>query len=99
MTYRRRVERVEAFPWGELLSTPSLDRVYDANFALVSRWDGSADELAREMDDVQERAGFAHRKTVILDDALAERMWDGIRRQRWEFASRYVLMVLRRPPD
>ena len=36
-TYRRRVERVERFPWGELVVTPSLPLVYDANFAIVTR--------------------------------------------------------------
>ena len=54
-TYRRRVERVEAFSWGELVSTPSLPRVWDANFAIVSDWDGTAAELGREMDSVQAR--------------------------------------------
>jgi hypothetical protein len=59
-TYRRRVEQVEAFPWGELVVTPSLARVYDANFALVSSWEGTAGELESEMDRIQAAAGFAH---------------------------------------
>ena len=98
-TYRRRVERVEMHPWGELVVTPSLPQVWDANFALVTSWTRSAEELIREMERVQESAGFAHRKTVILDEGLAGRVWPGIRSGGFEFASRYVLMAKRRPPD
>ncbi len=98
-TYRRRVERVEEFPWGELVVTPSLARVYDANFAIVSRWDGTAGELENEMDQVQAGAGFPHRKTLFPDRAVAEPLWDAIERQGWEFASRYVVMAHRRPAD
>jgi GNAT superfamily N-acetyltransferase len=98
-TYRRRVEQVEAFPWGELVVTPSLARVYDANFALVSSWEGTAGELESEMDRIQAAAGFAHRKTVVADRAVAEPLWDAIERQGWDFTSRYVLMAHRRPAD
>ena len=98
-TYRRRVERVEVFPWGELVVTPSLARVYDANFAIVSRWDGTAGELETEMERTQADAGFAHRKTLFPSREVAEPLWDAIERQGWEFASRYVLMAHRRPAD
>jgi ribosomal protein S18 acetylase RimI-like enzyme len=98
-TYRRRVERVESFPWGELVVTPSLARVYDANFAIVTKWDGTAGELEREMDRVQAEAGFAHRKTVFPNEELADTLWPAIVRQGWDFASRYLLMAHRRSPD
>jgi ribosomal protein S18 acetylase RimI-like enzyme len=98
-SYRRRADRVDRFPWGELVTTPSLPRIWDANLAVVSRWDGSAGELERELDAVQERAGLAHRKAVILDEELAARLWPAIERQGWEYAGRSLLMVLRRPPD
>lgn len=98
-TYRRRVERVEGFSWGELVLTPHLPRVWDANFAIVSDWAGTAAELGREMDSVQERVGFAHRMTVLLDESIAARLWPEVLEQRWEFASRYLLMAYRRPPD
>jgi len=98
-TYLRRVDHIEEFPWGELVVTPSLSRVYDANFAIVSRWDGSAGDLETEMQRVQAAAGFAHRKTVIPRRATAEPLWDAIERQGWDFAGRYVLMAHRRPAD
>jgi ribosomal protein S18 acetylase RimI-like enzyme len=98
-TYRRRVERVEVFPWGELVVTPSLARVYDANFAIVTHWDGTAGELEREMNRMQAEAGFAHRKTVLPNEGLADALWPAIERQGWDFASRYTLMAHRRSPD
>ena len=87
-TYRRRVERVDSFPWGELVVTPSLARVYDANFAIVTKWEGTARELKREMEKVQADAGFAHRKTVFLKQELADALWPAIEGQGWDFASR-----------
>jgi N-acetylglutamate synthase-like GNAT family acetyltransferase len=96
-TYRRRAERVERFPWGELVATPSLPLVWDANFALVERWDGSAVELRDEMDHVQQ--AFAHRRVVLAREDVAAALWEDIGRSGWEFASRYLLMAQRRLPD
>jgi ribosomal protein S18 acetylase RimI-like enzyme len=98
-TYLRRVEHVESHPWGEVVSTPSLPRVWDANFALVERWDGGAGELGDELERVQRRAGFDHRRSAILDERLAGRLWDDLTSLGWEFASRYLVMAHRRPPD
>jgi ribosomal protein S18 acetylase RimI-like enzyme len=98
-TYRRRVEHVEPHPWGELVVTPSLPRVWDANFAIVDRWDGSASELRDELEHVQRAAGFAHRRSVILDEQLAGHLWDELVALGWEFASRYLVMAQYRPPD
>ncbi len=98
-TYRRRVEHVDEHPWGELLRTPSLPRVWDANFALVERWTGSAGDLHDELERVQRHAGFSHRRAVILADAVAERLWDDLLEHDWEFASRYLVMAQRRDPD
>jgi ribosomal protein S18 acetylase RimI-like enzyme len=98
-TYRRRVERVEPFSWGELVVTPSLARVYDANFAIVTRWDGTAGQLEGELERIQAAAGFAHRKAVLPDEELARLLWDAIERQGWDFASRYRMMAHRRLAD
>jgi N-acetylglutamate synthase-like GNAT family acetyltransferase len=98
-TYRRRAKRVESFEWGELVVTPSLPRVWDANFAVVERWKGSATSLRREMNRAQGGAGFAHRRTVIPHEEVALPLWEDVKTQGWDFASRYVLMVQRRPPD
>jgi GNAT superfamily N-acetyltransferase len=85
-TYLRRVEHVEQHAWGALVCTPSLPRVWDANFAIVERWDGTALELRHEVERVQRKARFRHRRSVLL-------------RQGWEFASRYVVMAQHRAPD
>jgi ribosomal protein S18 acetylase RimI-like enzyme len=98
-TYRRRVERVEYFPWGELLATPSMPRVWDANFAVVDRWEGTAQALSDEMDSAQHAAGFDHRRVVMPDDHVAARLWPGILELEWEFSSRYLLMAQTREPD
>jgi GNAT superfamily N-acetyltransferase len=98
-TYRRRVERVEAYPWGELVLTPSLPRVYDANFAIVDRWDGDVVELRNEMDRVQDEHDFEHRKVVVLDEELATRLWPGIEQLDWPLRHRSLLMVHSRVPD
>jgi len=97
--YARRVEHVERRPWGELLATPSLPRIYDANFALVDRWDGDAESLVREVDRVQREHGFAHRKLVIPDEELAGRLWPGLSAIPWEIHDRVLLMAHRREPD
>lgn len=98
-TYRRRAERVEPYPWGELVVTPSLPLVYDANFALVDRWEDDADALLKEVDRVQRAHGFAHRKIVLPDEELGARLWHGLERHDWSFRSRFVLMVSKREPD
>jgi ribosomal protein S18 acetylase RimI-like enzyme len=98
-TYRRRAETVEAHPWGELVLTPSLPRVWDANFAIVDRWPGTARELRHELDRVHRDAGLTHRRSVILDQELGDRLWNDVVALGWEFASRYVVMAQRRPPD
>src|SRR5262249_27209983 len=98
-TYLRRVEHVEPHPWGTLLATPSLPRVWDANFAIVDRWDGSAAELWDEIERVQRRAQFAHRGAVLLDETLARGLWEEILQVGVEFASSYIVMAQRRAPD
>ena len=98
-TYRRRVERAEAYPWGELLVTPSLPRVYDANFAIVDRWDGDVVELRDEIDRVQHEHDFEHRKVVVPDEELATRLWPGTEQLDWPLRHRSLLMVHSRVPD
>jgi ribosomal protein S18 acetylase RimI-like enzyme len=97
-TYVRRVEHVEHHPWGELLVTPSLPRIYDANFAVVDTWDDDAASLVTEIDRVQREHGFAHRKLVIPDEQLADRLWSGLATEPWG-TQRSVLMAHRREPD
>ena len=98
-TYLRRVEDVQTHPWGVLVSTPSLPRVWDANFAIVDRWEGTAAELRDELERVQRQARFAHRRAALLDEGLAQRLWGDVLELGWEFSSRYVVMAHCRPPD
>ena len=97
-TYVRRVEHVEHHPWGLLLETPSLPRIYDANFAVIDRWEEDAEGLVAEMDRVQAEHGFSHRKVVIPDEALAGRLLKGRARAPWGI-HRSLLMAQRREPD
>lgn len=97
--YRRRADSVEPFPWGELVATPSLPRVWDANVAIVERWDGDAAELRQEMDRVQRDAGFGHRKVVLPSEELAARLWPGLERLDWPVRDRFLLLAHRRRPD
>ena len=67
--YRHCADRVETYAWGELVVTPSLPRVYDANFALVDRWDGDGVDLHGELDRSQGEHDFGHRKVVSHDES------------------------------
>jgi len=96
-TYRCRADRVERRAWGELVVSPTLPLVYDANFAVVDRWDGDAAQLWREMERAQR--ALAHRKVVLHDEDLAARLGPGIATLDVEFHSRYLIMAQQRPPD
>ena len=97
-TYIRRVEHVEHHPWGVLLVTPSLPRIYDANFAIVDRWEEDPGGFVSEMDRVQAEHGFSHRKVVIPDEGLAERLLSDRAAAPWGI-HRSLLMAQRREPD
>ena len=97
--YRSRCGRVEQREWGELVVTPSLPIVWDANFAIVDHWEGTPADLHAELDAAQAALGFGHRKTVILDEALAARVWPDVAEPDWTLHDRFVVMAHRRPPD
>ena len=60
--YRGRAGYRVPLPWGELLVSDDLPRVYDANVALVERWDGDAVSLADEIERASAAAGLRHRR-------------------------------------
>jgi GNAT superfamily N-acetyltransferase len=97
--YRSRCERVERRDWGELVVTPSLPVVWDANFAIVDRWEGTPSELHAELDAAQQELGFGHRKTVVLDEQLAARVWPALAEPDWPLHDRFAVMAHRREPD
>ncbi len=86
-------------PWGIALLTDDLPRVWDLNFTLVDRWEGSAAELAAEADRVLGAAGLRHRKVAIHDQALGARLWPELPVGSWPFHDRYLVMAHRREPD
>lgn len=93
------VEQVDEHPWGLLLRTPSLPLVWDANLALLDRWQGSPARLHVELDRVQREAGLRHRKTAIHDESLAARVWPELAEPDWPFRNRYLVMTHRSEPD
>jgi ribosomal protein S18 acetylase RimI-like enzyme len=97
--YLSRCERVERRDWGELVVTSSLPIVWDANFAILDRWDGTPAELHAELDAAQAELGFEHRKTVILDEELAARVWPALAEPDWPLHDRFAVMAHRRAPD
>jgi len=97
-TQARTAGRIERHPWGELVVTSALPRVWDANFAVVTDWDDDVDALRDTLEEAQAAAGFDHRRTVVPDQGLAERLLPGFDRG-WEYSSRYVLMAQRGEPD
>ena len=98
-SYRIRAVQLEAREWGELVVTPTLPRIWDANFAIVDRWDGTPAELHAELEREQGAFGFPHRKTTILDEALGGRVWPALAEPDWTLSNRFVVMAHRRPPD
>lgn len=97
--YVSRCDRVERRDWGELVVTPSLPIVWDANFAIVDRWEGTPAELHAELEAAQAELGFGHRKTVILDESLAARVWPALAEPDWPLHDRFAVMAHRRAPD
>lgn len=90
---------MEEHPWGIALLTDDLPRVWDLNFTLADRWEGSAAELAAEADRVLGAAGLRHRKVAIHDQALGARLWPELPVGSWPLHDRYLVMAHRREPD
>ena len=97
--YRGRAGHRVPLPWGELLVSDDLPRVYDANLALVERWDGDAVSLAAEIERASAAAGLQHRRALVHDQQLADRLWPQLPVPSWPWAERNLVMIRRRPPD
>ena len=97
--YERRAGLVRPLPFGTGVVTEELPRVYDANFVVVERWEGEAAGLAGAADEAQQELGFAHRRSVILDQALVGRFGGGLAELELGFCSRYLVMARRRAPE
>ena len=97
--YRGRAGHRVPLPWGELLVSDDLPRVYDANLALVERWDGDAVSLAGEIERASGAAGLRHRRALVHDQQLADRLWPLLPVPSWPWAERNLVMIHRRPAD
>jgi ribosomal protein S18 acetylase RimI-like enzyme len=97
--YRGRAGHRVPLPWGELLVCDDLPRVYDANLALVDRWDGDAASLAGEVERAAAAAGLRHRRVLVHDQPLADRLWAQLPVPSWPWAERNLVMIRRRPAD
>jgi ribosomal protein S18 acetylase RimI-like enzyme len=97
--YRGRSGHRVPLPWGELLVSDDLPRVYDANVALVQRWDGDAVSLAGEIERASAAAGLRHRRALVHDQQLADRLWPQLPVPSWPWAERNLVMILRRTAD
>ncbi len=97
--YRGRASHRVPLPWGELLVTDDLPRVYDLNHALVDTWDGDVVSLAAEVERASAAAGLDHRKAIVHDQDLGDRLWPQLPVPSWEWSERNLVMILRREPD
>ena len=96
---RRSASRIEPFPGGAALLSPSFPLVTDANHVrLDGPWGGTPEELDRELELLCEAAGVSHRMVVQDDEGDAERLSRGLRRAGYR-RERHVVMALRRAPD
>ncbi|HEX2293992.1 MAG TPA: GNAT family N-acetyltransferase [Actinomycetota bacterium] len=93
-------ERIEPFAWGRAVFNDTFHRVYDLNALRVETPEPglTADALAAEADRLHVPAGHQHRRVVVPDAALGERLGPGFRRLGWE-VRRFLFMGLLREPD
>ncbi len=101
LTFLRRTEEAvcdEVVPTahGVAMLTPSLPLVWQLNALHVDDPQADAGALMREADQIQR--GFAHRKLVVHDRGLGERLAPALGRQGWN-VFRLLVMVQGRPPE
>jgi GNAT superfamily N-acetyltransferase len=81
---------------GVAMVTPSLPLVWQLNALHVDDTKADAGALIREADELQH--GFAHRKLVVHDRRLGERLTPALERQGWN-VFRLLVMVQHRAPE
>jgi ribosomal protein S18 acetylase RimI-like enzyme len=89
-------DEVARITHGTALLTPSLPLVWQVNAIRVEDPDARPDALAAEADLVQ--AAFGHRKLVVHDEQLGERLAPAFEKAGWN-VFRILIMLRRRPPD
>jgi len=94
----RAVESVAPWAFGTALLSPSIPRVYDANYCRLEEAGGMPpEELADAATSTCEAAGLGHVSIVVFDEGEAARIRDGLLQLGFE-AVRHVSMLLARPP-
>jgi GNAT superfamily N-acetyltransferase len=81
---------------GTAMVTPSLPLVWQVNALRVEDPQAGARELMTEADEVQ--AAFGHRKLVVQDEQLGERLAPQLAAAGWN-VFRLLIMLRRRPAD
>ncbi len=91
-------DRTETFRWGTALFTSAVPQVYDANFLRVEKAGDAidADALIAEAERLMKPRELEHRKVIVNEEALGERLAPGFRHRGWS-VDRLVFMVHRRP--
>jgi RimJ/RimL family protein N-acetyltransferase/predicted GNAT family acetyltransferase len=87
-------ERVDHYPWGTAVHSPSIENVYDMNFLRIERGRRGARSLAREAEDVQ--AHLFHRRVVF--DRGGPRLAADFKELGWAQTA-HLVMAHRRAPD
>jgi GNAT superfamily N-acetyltransferase len=89
-------DEVLATPHGAAMMTPSLPLVWQLNAIHIDDPDADAGALIREADEIQH--GLAHRKLVVHDRRLGERLAPVLELEGWN-VFRLLVMVQRRAPE
>lgn len=93
-------ERIEPFTWGRAVFNDTFHRVYDLNALRVEdpAPGVTADALAAEADELHLASGHEHRRVVVPERSLGERLAPGFRALGWE-VRRFLFMGGLREPD
>ena len=93
-------ERSEELSWGRALFNDTFDRVYDLNALYVERSDAdvTVERLVADAERLHDAAGHEHRRIVVGDTSLGERLAPGFRERGWE-VRRFLFMGQLRDPD
>lgn len=93
-------ERFEEFEWGRALFNDTYCRVYDLNALRVEKTSPhvTTESLAAAAERLHSAAGHAHRRVVVPDRALGERLVPGFAALGWE-VRRFLFMAQLRDRD
>ena len=91
--------RVEATPWGALVSNAEFSRVHMANCAWVDRWSEGLDveDFVVEVAERYDRLGVGHLAILFSDPLLAFRLQERFARLGFEPKSDLEMVHVRRP--